>query len=191
MHSKSPLGSKQGHSGQDPGAPAPQSSVAWISCSRVRFFMPFNLLCQSAFQRAVIARIFTSADFLTLETAVVSATVVAVKMCAHHDSGFLLIHRPPPPFLHSSSLYTVPDPLRKLRSADSFRRSNSRGISSAHPLHPAWRSETSQKVLRVGLFRVFINPFLHSFNCFFDFRDGINVGNTVAKSVQRAVTVTI
>ena len=44
MHSKSPLGSKQGHSGQDPGAPAPQSSVARISCSRVRFFIPVNLL---------------------------------------------------------------------------------------------------------------------------------------------------
>ena len=107
-----------------PSLPDPQISAASISCSSVRFFIMFNLLCQSAFKRAVITRIFTSADFLTLETAVIPTTVVAVEMCAHQDSGFLFIHRPPPPFLHSSKLYTVPDPLRKQRSTGSFHRSS-------------------------------------------------------------------
>ena len=147
MHSKSPLGSKQGHSGQDPGAPAPQSSVARISCSSVRFFIMFNLLCQSAFQRAVVTRVFTSANFLTLETAVIPATVIAVKMCAHQDSGFLFIHRPPPPFPRSSKLYTVPDSLRKQGSAGNSRRSSWRGTSSAYLLYPALLPETSQKSL--------------------------------------------
>ena len=107
-----------------PSLPDPQISAASISCSSVRVFTVFNLLCQSAFQRAVITRIFTSADFLTLETAVVPMTVVAVKMCAHQDFGFLFIHRPPPPFLHSSKLYTAPDPLRLQRSTGNSRRSS-------------------------------------------------------------------
>ena len=125
----------------------PQISAASISCSSVRVFMLVDLLCKSAFKRAVITRIFTSANFLTLETAVIPATVIAVKMCAHQDSGFLFIHRPPPPFLHSSKLYTVPDSLRKRRGTGNSRRSSWRGTSLAHLLYPALRTETSQKSL--------------------------------------------
>ena len=160
MHSKSPLGSKQGHSGQDPGAPAPQSSVARISCSSVRFFIMFNLLCQSAFQRAVVTRVFTSANFLTLETAVIPATVIAVKMCAHQDPAFFL-------FIVRRLHFLVPASFTRYPTHFGNRgvlATPAVAVGAAHPRHTfsirlCFR-KLLKKVLRIGFTRVLSAPFM-------------------------------